>query len=470
MAAPPLDLNPNLSPNRRCGRYRLHDIIENSGCMWSVSMSWWTGNRSSKMRTGNGIRRMITRIEANGYRCLKYINQPLRPFQVLVGPNASGKSTFLDVVSFLGRLVSDGLDVAIAERSSNFFDLLWGREGDAFELAIEAQIPLHKLAEIEDQTNNHVRYEVKIGLHPETKETMIIAERVILIQAHEINKELQPDLFPYTLPRPNTIATGRKGTKTVVNKVPGGNDNFYAESGKGWAPSFRLGPRKSALANLPEDETRFPVSIWFRNLIVEGVQQFVLNSQLIRRASPPAQKKGFKADGSNLPWVIDDLRKNKARFDMWIDHVRTALPEVQDVFTIERQDDKHRYLVIKYEGGFDIPSWMVSDGTLRLLALTIPAYYTEISGIYLIEEPENGIHPKAIETVIQSLSSMYESQVLLASHSPIILGEVDPAKILCFAKSEDGATSIVSGDRHPALKNWRGEISLSALFAGGVLG
>jgi len=37
------------------------------------------------------------------------------------------------------------------------------------------------------------------------------------------------------------------------------------ESGKGWAPSFKLGPRKSALGNLPEDESKFPVSSWLKN-------------------------------------------------------------------------------------------------------------------------------------------------------------------------------------------------------------
>ena len=56
---------------------------------------------------------MITRIEALCYRCLRYVSQPLGPFHVLVGPNASGKTTFLDVIAFLGRLVSDGVDAAI---------------------------------------------------------------------------------------------------------------------------------------------------------------------------------------------------------------------------------------------------------------------------------------------------------------------------------------------------------------------
>lgn len=44
---------------------------------------------------------MICSIEALKFRCLRYVQRPLLPFHVLVGPNASGKTTFLDVVSFL---------------------------------------------------------------------------------------------------------------------------------------------------------------------------------------------------------------------------------------------------------------------------------------------------------------------------------------------------------------------------------
>src|SRR6185503_16460373 len=51
---------------------------------------------------------MLTFIEALNFRCLRYVAQDLTRFHVLVGPNASGKTTFLDVVAFLGRLVSSG--------------------------------------------------------------------------------------------------------------------------------------------------------------------------------------------------------------------------------------------------------------------------------------------------------------------------------------------------------------------------
>ncbi|EQD47153.1 hypothetical protein B2A_08552, partial [mine drainage metagenome] len=62
---------------------------------------------------------MIRLVEALNFRCLRYVRQPLNPFHILVGPNASGKTTFLDVAGFLGDLLRNGLDWAIGDRSSS---------------------------------------------------------------------------------------------------------------------------------------------------------------------------------------------------------------------------------------------------------------------------------------------------------------------------------------------------------------
>lgn len=138
--------------------------------------------------------------------------------------------------------------------------------------------------------------------------------------------------------------------------------------------------------------------------------------------------------------------------------------------TLERPEDRHSYLVIHYANGAAVPSWLASDGTLRLLALTIPAYLPDINGTFLIEEPENGVHPRALETVLQSLVSIYGGQVLIATHSPVALNLLEPAQILCFAKDAEGATDIVAGDKHPALRDWReGEPDLGVLFASSIL-
>jgi len=417
---------------------------------------------------------MVTLIEALHFRCLQDIQRPLSPFQVLVGPNATGKTTFLDVIAFLAQMVSQGLDAAVNERTQNLEDLIFGRSGKQFELAIEAKVPEDRREKLVNKEYGIIRYEVSVGLVAKSEEGSILAERVLLKATPTCSKKVQRESFPFP-PKPRqTIMSPKtaKGTKTTVERTMSGMTVFYDELTKLHLPlRFTIGRRKSALGNLPEDESQFPVSTWFKRLLLEGIQQFVLNSLLIRKASPPGQIRGFKPDGSNLPWVIKNLQKKSPdRFRDWIAHLRTALPDIEHIHIKERPDDKHRYLVIRYRGGLQIPSWVASDGTLRLLALTLPAYLPDFQGVYLVEEPENGIHPTAVQTMFQSLSSVYNAQMLLATHSPVILSLADPNSVLCFAKTKDGATDIVSGSEHPALKEWKGETSLGVLFAAGVLG
>ena len=61
---------------------------------------------------------MIRRLEALHYRCLRYVDVELGRFHILVGPNASGKSTLFDAIAFLGDPVSDALEAAVKNRTS----------------------------------------------------------------------------------------------------------------------------------------------------------------------------------------------------------------------------------------------------------------------------------------------------------------------------------------------------------------
>ncbi len=419
---------------------------------------------------------MIQLVEALNFRCLRYIQRPLERLQILVGPNASGKTTFLDVISFLGDIVTSGIEDAFRNRTQNPLDLFWSRQaGTTMELAVEGTIPEQLRDRLKDRKYDTIRYELAIACEADTYEPLIRAERA-LFRIKKKNPPVQRTLFPRPVEPPDSTMLGKRaGTRFVLNKVPGGNDNFYSEvyqeSGKGWAPSYKLGPHRSTLGTLPADESNFPVATWLRDLLAQGVQRIILNSLLLRQASPPGQARAFRPDGSNLPWVIQELRqKHVVLYEDWLAHVRTALPDVEDVRIVVRGDDKHAYLVVRYSDGLEAPSWVVSDGTLRLLALTILAYIPDFTGIYLIEEPENGIHPTAVETVYQSLSSLYSGQVLVASHSPVLLSIARPDQLLCFARDSEGATDIVGGDAHPALQEWRGEIPLGSFFASGILG
>ena len=225
---------------------------------------------------------MIVEIEALSYRCLRYVRQPMAPFQVLIGPNASGKSTFLDVIAFLADVVraKEGVASAVADRAPDVRDLAWMRQSNSFELAVEAAVPEH----LQNRRNgfySRVRYEVRVGLHADSQEINLLSETLWLRPDPADNgerAEAQRTLFPMPPSPRDTIGvpSGKKapaGWRRVLNKVPeSGNDYFRSESSD-WNNLFRLGPRRSALANLPEDEEKFPVSIWSRRLLLEGVQR-----------------------------------------------------------------------------------------------------------------------------------------------------------------------------------------------------
>ena len=422
---------------------------------------------------------MIRRIQALHYRCLRYVDVRLDRFHVLVGPNASGKSTLLDVVQFMGDMVSAGLEAAVEKRTRNFQDLVWDRPGQdlGFELAVEFDIPVEVKEKLpRDKPFELFRYEIAIG---EGRDGIRIdSERGLLMPRKKGPPMRQALLFPDPPAAPETILMGgkRPGSRTILSKSRGGKDNFNIEvseeAGKGWAISISFGPGRSTLGNLPESPDKFPVSTYVKRLLDTGMQRLFLDSSRMRQSSPPDRRREvFSPDGSNLPRVVRRLRKEHAvAFDDWLRHVRAALPEIEDIRVVEREDDRHCYLMLRYESGVEVPSWMLSDGTLRLLALTLPAYLPDTGKVYLMEEPENGLHPGVMEDVYDALCSVYGSQVLLATHSPVFLSRVDLEQVLCFGKDADGATDVVPARAHPGLKDWQGSPNLSVFFAAGVLG
>lgn len=422
----------------------------------------------------------VTRVQALGYRSLRYVSQELGPFHVLVGPNASGKSSYLDVIAFLGDLVRGGVAAAvhgdprfgIPLRAADGKHLTWMRQGDRFELAIEVAIPLDRRTRIKNGGAVTCRYEVAVDVAGPLR---IVAETLWLKPLQDSEPATQRSLFPAPAEAPDSIVhPPRKhtpsGWKKVVSRSEEPERVLFLSETSGWNNPFRLDANKAALASLPEDEDRFPVATWFRKVLTEGVQRIVLSSEEMRRPSPPGRSRAYLPDGSNLPHVLHALETDHPeRFKQWIDHVREALPDLQGVTTLEREEDRHRYLLVSYANGLQAPSWLVSDGSLRLLALTLLAYLPQASGVYLIEEPENGIHPRAVETVFQSLSSVYGAQVLLATHSPVVVRMAELGQILCFARSFEGATDLVTGSEHPRLKGWKGSIDMGTLLAAGIL-
>ena len=135
-----------------------------------------------------------------------------------------------------------------------------------------------------------------------------------------------------------------------------------------------------------------------------------------------------------------------------------------------RPDDKHAYLRLHFRNGAVIPSSGLSDGSLHILALTILPFLPTLPNLLTCEQPEDGVHPKGIEVVMEALRSLRKCQVFVSSHSPLVLAQCEPHQVVCMARSEDGSAIATRGEEHPALQEWKGSLDMGTLFASGVLG
>jgi len=420
---------------------------------------------------------MIQSVEILYFKGFKYKKVDLKSYNVLVGPNASGKSTFIDVLKLIKDVLNDGPIGAVEKRSSNFLDLTWNKAKTYFEFALEFKLP--------STYNHHYRFSrYELAINQDTEYGICISnEQLWLIKDEKSLKkgyalfqktaEDQLERFPYEFAAPDHLSIGRRkspaGWRKIFSKNEKGTDYFRSET-TDWNITYRFGPHKASLARIPEDETRFPISLWVKQVLMEGIEYIHLNSEAMRWPCRPDAPTMFKPDGSNLPKVLKSLRmKDEEKYKMWVNHVKTALYDIKDIIIRERPEDRFLYVSIRYQNGIDIPSWLLSDGTLRLLALTLIPYLPVKNKVFLIEAPENGLHPTAIETVIQSLSSSYENVIFVATHSPIVLRLASPEDILCFSKTESGTIDVIRGDQHPRLKDWKKDIDLATLHAAGVL-
>jgi predicted ATPase len=377
----------------------------------------------------------MTHLTIRNYRCIESLDVALGRFHVLVGPNGSGKSTLLDALAFVRSCLVKGLVAAAEERAPEFRDLTFMRRGGD----IDVQIAFDLLATARES----LRYGLQIGADA-TEGCQVRAE--FLQDAHRMH-----------------LRTQIQGLQV-----------FFDEDGRS-EMAFSFGRDRLALSVVPPDLTRFPTSNLVRQLLADGVRYVHLDVRAMRQpcsALRPADD--LESDGSNLARVVGRLKeKSPEAVADWIGHLQYALDDLEGIGWGKRPPDNAEYITLRYKNGLECPSWLLSDGTLRVLALTLLAFMRPKTQpyrqpIYMIEEPENGVHPRALETILTSLANVPEGQVFVATHSPLVVQQVGVEPLLCFSRDESG-THVVAGKDHPVMKEWEGEPYLSTVFANGLL-
>ena len=432
---------------------------------------------------------VVTRIEALGFRSLRYVSQRLGPFHVLVGPNASGKSAFLDVLAFLGDLQRVGVAQAITGNASQDVPLravdpqhlTWMRRGSTFELAVEATIP-DDLRErpLRDRrcrqsavTKLRSTCRSRSGSPTETlwlKPVGGAAARTRAEQTSRTRRSRRPGSSPI---RRSVLPTGWK-----KDRLPRGGEpervTFRAEtSARPITLHLRGRPgrprqpdpvaRRSSRLRTVSGGCSSPA--WGASRPWGDAMRRPSPSQQLRTTIAPTPRicrtSSTPMAASRPPIATRTGSATSAR----------RLPDVENITTIKRPEDGHRYLVVHYRNGLEAPSWLVSDGTLRFLALTLPAY---------LPYPERPLsHRGAGERNPPPQRRDADGLTVLHLRRPDSRGhplagrrtrQVRTDQLLCFARDDKNGTDVVVGSAHPRLRDWPGAVDLGLLLGSGVLG
>jgi predicted ATPase len=179
----------------------------------------------------------------------------------------------------------------------------------------------------------------------------------------------------------------------------------------------------------------------------------------------------LKEDGANLaPFLLRMRKKNPGHYRRITDTLRQIAPFFAD---FELVPEDNTVLLRWRELGSDLVfgPHQASDGTLRAMALVALLMQPgeELPSIIILDEPELGLHPRAISILAGLLqTAALSTQIIVATQSPVLLDHFEPEQVI-VAEREGSESTFRRLDRFK-LEAWLEEYTLSDLWDKNVLG
>jgi predicted ATPase len=194
-----------------------------------------------------------------------------------------------------------------------------------------------------------------------------------------------------------------------------------------------------------------------------------------RRAS---QKIRLAKDGSNIAEYLLSIRRLDAEkgtsvVDGIVEALQYVLPYARDMQpTLTSELERTIYLQLTEEH-FKLPGWLLSTGTLRILALLALLRHPSPPPLLVVEEIENGLDPRTIHLLIEEIRDAVESgrtQVIVTTHSPYLLDLLTLSHIIIVEREDSGSPIFTRPDDNDALKEWTEKFTPGQLYTMSRLG
>jgi predicted ATPase len=385
---------------------------------------------------------VIKSINVKGFRSLAEVAVPLKPLTVLVGPNGSGKTNVLNVLRFLASTIRFDLTTAI-ELFGGYERLLRDDgESRAIKITIEAVVTEHAHDNARDRYSLTLRQRRRSAIHRSEDFTF---KRV-------------------SGPGRRITVNGSTVTiKTVDPRSKGRQLELADEQTAGLSILPKLAPGQGGEGI--DDFAKFISSI---QVLEPNVTEARAASRLY--GSPLAE------DASNLADALLRLREQEPQAfrDVQRDLSR-CLPGVDQIGFATEGGSARSVVAQLIESGLANPIDLAdaSFGTVRLLSMLVALHDPNPPPFVAIEEVDHGLHPYAIDVLVDALRTASErTQVLVTTHSPTLVNRLEPDELVVCDRDHDSGASLipavdVRGLAHAAEAS---ELRLGELWFSGAVG
>jgi predicted ATPase len=347
---------------------------------------------------------MLRRLSVKGFKSLVRVEVEFPRLTVLFGPNAAGKSNILDAVQALsrvgtGRTLSDALAEPIRGYPIEAFTFpagglpaLLARETARFEL--EADLGIGKEL-----------YRYRLGAEIQTSSGSLSAQGEFL---GALNRKGELKGNPSIECVDNQIRIRRKSKPAHPRQeLIGLNHSILSD------------PRLGGVEYRAIERCRNELSAW---------RTYYLDPRVaMRSARPPADVRDIGVLGEDIAPFLYRLRgENPKHFEAVKRTLRSLIPSVEEL-TVDLDKRRGTLDIQVRQGGTDFSSRIISEGTLRVLALCSIAVNPWSGSLLAFEEPENGVHPRRLELIVQLLKSLaieQKRQIIITTHSPLFCDAV----------------------------------------------
>lgn len=238
------------------------------------------------------------------------------------------------------------------------------------------------------------------------------------------------------------------------------------------------------------EESRATREIWLDNSVPEGLRNELkpilpaIRSWRVYHFHDTSEEAGVKRigalndnlflrpDASNLAAFLYRLQtQHRAEYERIRDSARLVMPGFDDFLLRPTPLDPNSIALEWREQGSDFPflAHQLSDGTLRFICLATLLLQPEPPSTILIDEPELGLHPYAINVLASLIrSASTRTQLILATQSVTLIDQLELEDLLVVERSE--GQSVFKRLPAPEFEHWLEDYSLGELWMKNVLG